>query len=211
MAVDETSKTNSERREYFRLEDDVGLQYRLLDVDEVAPLREHIHQPGADKFMSAASFEETSRQLRRLLSSIREHSSNVGQAINMLDAKLNLLSQLFVRNDYEQEQFITQQVNLSAGGIGFFCEHPLEIEHMYELKIILLSSNIGIKAIGKTVQCEGKPDLSAQKPYYIAFEFVHIREADRDIVVRHLITKQTEQRMSEKAQEEGNDKLTPVK
>ena len=53
---------DDDRREYFRIEDEIALDYREVNDDEADQLLERIQSRLVDKFTAASSFAATSRQ-----------------------------------------------------------------------------------------------------------------------------------------------------
>ena len=58
---------SDERREYFRIEDEVTLEYRVITESEMECVLFRIKDEVPDRFTAAASFASTSRQLKHLL------------------------------------------------------------------------------------------------------------------------------------------------
>ena len=54
---------SEERREYFRIDDEIALDYRPISEGEGELLREKIQSRVVDKFTAASSFTSTSRQM----------------------------------------------------------------------------------------------------------------------------------------------------
>ena len=65
---------SDERREYFRIEDEIALDYRLISEDEVDGLMEKIQSRLVDRFTAASNFTATSRQMAHLIHKIQNQS-----------------------------------------------------------------------------------------------------------------------------------------
>ena len=57
---------SDERREYFRIADEIALDYRPLKDEEVDGLLERMRSRLVDRFTAASSFAATTRQMAHL-------------------------------------------------------------------------------------------------------------------------------------------------
>jgi hypothetical protein len=93
-------------------------------------------------------------------------------------------------------------VTLSGGGICFGVDREYPQNALLELRIVLLPSMVGILSVGKVVSCQQAfPALSAS-PWNMAVEYRDIREADRDLLVKHVMNRQTEELRRQRYPEE---------
>ena len=58
--------------------------------------------------------------------------------------------------------------------------------------MILHPSIIGILSMAHVVYCERLAEMAGSYPWQIAVEYSHIREADRDLLVSHIMNRETE-------------------
>ena len=187
---DDVNRTSGEdRREYFRVDDSVVLDYRVISEQELPVLAEQL-RGRPSRFTAAAEFAASSRQMNRLLHKIRRLSPDLVRYLEAVDSKLNTLARLFLMEELDPPQQSARKVSLSAGGIGFCARKPLTAGDLVELRLVLLPSQTGVLSLGRVVYCEPCSDGDAEFPHFVAIEFDRLREADRELLVRHLFGRQ---------------------
>ena len=192
----------AERREYFRIRDQVILEYRPLNAAEAAFMAEELQRDIPDRFTIAARCEANSRTMNRLSHTFVGKMPDLARYLKLLDDKLNYMARLFVMEAMDVTERIPQVVTLSGGGICFGVDREYPQDTLLELRIVLLPSMIGIHSVGKVVNCQqAYPALSAS-PWNMAVEYRDIREADRDLLVKHVMNRQTEELRRQRYAEE---------
>ena len=189
---------SDERREYFRIDDEVALEYRLIDEAETDALLERIHARFPDRFTVASSFTATSRQMAQALHKLHNQSPELTRCLQAIDQKLNMLAQLFVSEEMHLEQQSTREVNLSAGGLAFRSQHEIRTESLLEMRVVLFPSLVGILTLARVIHCEPIDDDNDRFPWQVAVTFEQLRERDREQLVRHVMAKQTRQLRAER-------------
>jgi c-di-GMP-binding flagellar brake protein YcgR len=183
---------NDDRREYFRVEDQVTLEYRVITEAEMEGVLLRIRDEVPDRFTAAASFAGTSRQMKHLLQNLTGESPDLALCLQALDKKINLLAQLLVAETINQQGTSLREVSLSAGGLAFNAERELRVGELLETRLVLFPSLTGILTVAQVVSSERRGDVNGGMPWRVAVEYRYIREADRDLLVKHLFSRQTE-------------------
>jgi hypothetical protein len=191
---------SEERREYFRIDDEVVLDYRVVNESEVEALVERIQARVPDRFTAASSFAATSRQMAQVMHKVQNQSPELARCLQAIDQKLNLLAQLFVTEEIHIEDQPTQEVNLSAGGVAFRSQQEIKTGSLLELRMVLFPSLIGILNVSRVIHCERLSDGNTQFPWQIAVSYEHLRESDRELLVRHIMTKETQRLRTERGE-----------
>ncbi len=184
---------SDERREYFRIEDEIALDYRVISQAEADKLLERIRSRLVDRFTAASSFAATTRQMAHVIHKVQAESPELARCLQAIDNKLNLIAQLFVSEEMELNEQPTREVSLSAGGVAFRAQHELKVGSTLELRMVLFPSLVGILTISRVVHCERMNDSNVQFPWQVAVEYDYLRETDRELLVRHIMAKETEQ------------------
>jgi c-di-GMP-binding flagellar brake protein YcgR len=182
-----------DRREYFRIEDEIALDYREVNEDEVDQLLERIQSRLVDRFTAASSFAATTRQMTHVIHKVQIQNPDLARCLQAIDQKLNMITQLFVTEEMETGKQATREVSLSAGGVAFRAQHELEAGSLLELRMVLFPALVGIVTISRVVTCSRVEDGNGQFPWLVAVEYEHLRETDRELLVRHIMAKETEQ------------------
>ncbi len=192
---------SAERREFFRIQDEVALDYRVISEQEAEDVLLRIQDDRPDRFTAAASFAGTSRQLNHILQNLSLKSPDLAMCLSALDKKLNTLAQMLVVEEMDMGASGTREVSLSAGGLAFNADQSLKIGELLETRIVLFPSVTGILTVSRVVNCERRSDVDGDLPWRVAVEYQHVREADQDLLVKHVLNRQAEQR---RAQLEGD-------
>ena len=193
---------NEERREYFRIDDEVVLDYRLVKGDELDQLLERIRSQVVDRFTAASSFASTTRQMAHLIHRIQADSPDLARCLQAIDQKLNMIAQLFVSEEVEENQHPTREVNLSAGGVAFRSQHEIPVDSLLELRMVLFPSLVGIITISRVIHCERTGEGDPRYPWMVAVEYEHLKESDREALVRHVMARETEQLRRRRARDD---------
>lgn len=192
-----------ERREYFRINDEVVLDYRLVNDTGLDTLRDTIESPVPDRFTTASSFAASSRQIAHAFHSVQNDSPEVARCLQALDHKLNTLAQLFVAEEIRLNERTAQDVNLSAGGLAFRAQSQIDQGALLETRLVLLPSLMGILMVSRVVHCERVNDGDLQFPWQIAVSYEILRESDRELLVRHVMARETELLRRKRKHESG--------
>jgi len=182
-----------ERREYFRIDDEIALDYRLINEDEADQLLVKIQSRQVDRFTAASSFAATTRQLTHVMHKVQTQSPELARCLQAIDQKLNMVAQLFVTEDMDLNEQQTREVNLSAGGVAFRAQHEIGMDSLLELRMVLFPSLLGILTVSRVIHCERVNDDNRQFPWQVAVNYEYMRESDREHLVRHIMTKETQQ------------------
>ena len=184
---------SDERREYFRIADEIALDYRLISDDEADRLVEKIQSRQVDRFTASSSFAATTRQMTHVMHKVQSESAELARCLQAIDQKLNMVAQLFVTEEMELNEQPTREVNLSAGGVAFRAQHEIGMDSLLELRMVLFPSLVGILTVSRVIHCERINDDNRQFPWQIAVVYEHLRESDREHLVRHIMAKETQQ------------------
>lgn len=190
----------ADRRNFFRVNDNVMLCYRRLSPDAQASSGQADEQrQGLDQFVLAARFSSTTQEMRPLLGTIESRSPEVAKYLWEIDKKLNQMAQILMMQELQHGGSHIRDVSLGAGGIAFTLNELLPVGTLLEIRLVLVSSMVGVKAQGKVVR--GEREDNSEHRYWVAIEFTDIREQDRDLLVRHMLGRQLQERRQQKQDE----------
>lgn len=176
-----------ERRNYFRMAQRVAMEIKPLDparaTDPAAPLADD----GTQRFRLLSELEAMHAESQSMLASLTRRDPELSRYLRMLDRKIRLVAEACVDHDEiplpEQET----EVNLSAGGVSFFSPKAEQPGSYLAIRLLLLPERAGLLLKSRVLRAtkdEGR--------YKIHCEFLHVSEADRAVITRHLL--QVEQR-----------------
>lgn len=187
---------NSDRREYFRINDTAFVDYKLIDHVEAERLGAIIQNPlqsGEDN-QGKLQLNTIQTTFTHLTDQINQNDREVARALRLLDEKINIHVQLLKRqNNKAKDSNPAIDVNLSGGGIAFFSAEKLDAKNILEIHIELIPSGTTIHAITSVISCNKIHDAPNETPYFLRLVFSHMSECDRNLLVKHTLSRQAEE------------------
>ena len=174
-----------ERRRFFRIDDTVGVSFRLL-TEEEANAQSGDKQRDVDAFSLIAGYET---QIEHYLGQLRIKEPVVAAVIESMNKKMNcVISQLELESRQLQRlSHKVQDVNLSACGMAFMIDSAIDVGREMGLNLILRPTNLHISTLGRVVACE--PSLAGDS-YYIRVNFHDMEHADQEVLIQHIVKRQ---------------------
>lgn len=195
-------KSLKERRGYFRISDDVVLTYGLVEEAEYQALPDKRSNSNTNGFNLKAKFAALDRAMRPVFRRLEERSEDLARCLATLNEKLDMLAEVVLRHEVDLDALPSQEVNLSAGGMSFEVQKPIEPGRILRLRLLLKPSSIGIEAYARVVYSKALKRLGTPGfPYRVGVEFLHLREEDSDLIIRHVLCKEADQRRQASRQE----------
>jgi len=182
------------RREYYRINDEITLHLRLLDED--AEHASAAFPQDAALFTQLESLQELELQTQPLLRQLAEHNAVLGHCLRLLDRRNALLTQTLLQQ-VDTDFGSLQKVNLSEAGLSMIYRQELLVGRRLALKILLLPQSHALLLCARIVYCK----LIAGS-YSVGLEFENLNEVQRQVLARHILHRQAQQRRQER-QEEG--------
>lgn len=172
------------RRQYFRIEDEVLMRYRVVDARGTAR---------ADD--SLLDLEPELRALghrqHELMGEIRQRDELVADYLALLDEKIDLVGRLLVTRTQELKAEDRKQVSLSAGGLSFFVDQPVEPGKTLDLQIVMLPGYEAVRMLGEVRTCDV---VAGGRQHRVAVEFTRIDDKSRELVARHVMQRDASKR-----------------
>ena len=137
-----------ERRQYYRIDDHVIFNYRILQDN--AQLTER------DKSTSAAFemielFGQMNQQMRVTLGRISDKSADIASYLKSLDNKIELLAEMNLFKENQSSLGLRQKINLGAGGLSFSTNEDIKEGANLSIDMILSTDLTGLRLIGVVV------------------------------------------------------------
>ena len=183
----------SDRREFFRINDTVVIDYKVIERENVSKVAHRIAQStDDDEGNEQAQLRAIQNAFSHLMEQINHHDREVARALRMLDEKINLVSQSIQRYHNPVSPDDLTEANLSGGGIAFMVDTPIEIRGHVELHMQLLPTASTVHALATVVSCEKILSAPPDRPYHLRMVFTHMDEQDRNLLVKHTLNRQAE-------------------
>ncbi len=181
----------SERREFFRIEDFLSLSYHEVAATDLPQRLEQMELEQNHNFTIMSGLAAISQQMTGVMHTIQADMPEIAHYLKSLDQKVDLLGRALLSGEITLTAEQAHPVNLSASGIAFKSTEQLEIGAILELRLLLFPSLTGLQTFGEVVGCNKLEPAEVEFPYFIRVTFTHMRESDRDVLVRHIVQRQT--------------------
>lgn len=177
-----------ERREYFRIDDRIGLEVRPVTEPDQATQDDFDLSP---RETFTADYRRLDAEFRNLLASLPERDRLVTGLIKTLNSKLDLLARIiaFEQNPLQPEDW--QDVTLSEGGLSFLRNQPdLSIGDLLAVRMTLPPEMFQPEAIARVLELQPV----STGGYWVHTEFIELEDSDRQQIARHVMRWQIRQR-----------------
>jgi hypothetical protein len=195
------------RRRFFRIDDAVRLSYRPLATHELADRVARLGEGLGGSFALMASLSAITHRMSVSLRRIEQHSGEVAAYLRALDQKIEAVARALLLQDPSTPAMSEEPVNLSAGGLAIVTAQCLPVGTPLEIRLLLLPALAGILAFGAVVECT-EPTAAERHPpgdRLMRVDFTHIRDEDRDLLIKHMLRRQGEQLRRARQAAEGDN------
>lgn len=186
MSERTTGPQAADRREYFRVNDSIRVGMRVVPDDRVDRVEELLQEANASGFTVMASMAGINAELAISMRRIEQSDPDVATYLKALDNKIDILGRALTAQVSRLTGEEATPVNLSAGGLGMRSEECYTQGQTLEVRMLLFPSLTGVVAFAKVVECEPAP-ADAGGGFKLRLAFTHLREQDRDILIRHAL------------------------
>lgn len=195
----DSAQNAHERRNYYRVDDIVYLEYRFLRPEEAAALQaqDEVHLPPTrDPLL--AQLMGISRHIAPLLGDIRRDAPSVAKYLEGLHRKVDIitshvLTEIRARNRPADAVALDKcRVNLSAGGVAFYVAAPAAVGVTLNVMVGIRESGLIIDTYGQVIGCDERTSTDGKKQYLLRIEFPYLEEPERRQLMRHILDKQRE-------------------
>lgn len=192
-----------ERRRFFRIDDTLGICWRILSDQEAKSFAERVNQHGGN-FDLASNFDN---RIHTLLEACRVQNPVAAELLDLMNKKLNLvIRQLDVDAALLQKiAYDLKQVNISACGLAFASNEPLQAGAMLQLDLLLQPGDSHVVAMAKVVACEKLEDAGhdAEGKWFLRLDFVELNANDQELLIQHVVKRQSNQLRERRAGREN--------
>lgn len=181
-----------ERRRYFRIDDEVNLYYKKVD-EKIISQTSHMSDNVLANCSLAAALEMVSQESRMMMNRIERSSPDIADYLKLIDSKIDLVSQAIMMQGTEFKEKDTRNANLSASGVAFDSEEPLQVGDYLEIKMLLVSCMAVIVTYGQVIYCKEKRPSDSQYTHVVGVNYVNMKDQDRELLIKHVVKRQMQQ------------------
>ncbi|MET0379996.1 MAG: PilZ domain-containing protein [Spongiibacteraceae bacterium] len=172
--------SGADRREYFRVEDRALLRYCVVSAEVATAAPAESHFDDSDLFWVMRELRNIDRENHNVLRTIAEQSRDLGQYLRGINRKIELIAGALLARDPDHAGIAAQEISLSEGGLSLLVDPKLEVGSTLALELTLLPEQIGIVCYGEVIANRDEP------PQRNVVQFVRLRDADRQLIARHI-------------------------
>lgn len=194
------SASDPDRRQFYRVEDRVGVEYRPFQGDLNGPLEPLFE--GGETLPLEEEFRRYDSEIRHHIGLIGESDRNLAQLAKALNDKLDTIARImaFQQKPLQDDQWLA--VTLSEGGIAFQApEPPLAVDDQLALRLTLLPELAQVVALGRVVSVE-----PGEAGAVVHLQFTRLDDHERQQIARHVLRIQARERQQQRqrSEEPGN-------
>ena len=182
-----STRDADDRREYYRIEDTIALEFHPLKQGETADASSA--DSASQLFSLLSELHLMDFESQHLLRHIHERDRTLAGYLKVINKRIDLLGQALAQS-LLRDIGPARQVTLSEGGISFSSAQPLETGTHLAIKMVLMPQALGMLLRAVVVHNQLREDGQ----FEIGTEFEALTDAQRQLLARHILQKQAQKR-----------------
>lgn len=189
-----STRDADDRREYYRIEDTIALEFHPLSGPE-AEATDVLHDPSPlfNLLSELHLLDYESQHLQRQISS---RDRTLSDYLKVINKRIDLLGQAMAQG-LLREIGVPRVVSLSEGGISFPSPQAATLGSHVALKMVLMPQALGLLLRARIAHCSHRGDGL----FEIGAEFEALTDTQRQLLARHILQKQAQERRQARDQE----------
>lgn len=183
---------SSEMRNFFRIDDSVSMSYQQISEQELDGRIGNMEREVEGNFTVMGSIASINQNMAGIMHRIEGGEPDIAEYLKAINNKIDILGRALLATANDITEQPAQPVNLSASGMAFYTAKPIEHGVVLELRLLLMPSFTGIITFCEVVGCDQVEDAGEGFSFFTRVNFTHMREMDRDLLIRHVIKRQGE-------------------
>lgn len=182
-----STQDDQDRREYYRIEDTLALEFsRLSDTEAQATETLHDSSPLFNLFSELHILDFESQHLLRHIS---ERDRTLASYLKVINKRIDMLGQA-VAQSLLGDIGPPKKVTISEGGVSFNSPEAVEAGTHLAIKLVLMPQALGLLLRAKVIHCQACGD----NQFEIGTEFESLTDAQRQLLARHILQRQAQER-----------------
>ena len=179
-----------EKRQFFRIQQDVVFNYCAVSNDNVMHNRPELHFEHSETLCLFSEFQQIENTSAPILDTIQQESPLIADYLGTINQKLNLVCQQILANQSSVHDIDSGKIDISQGGFGFQCDSPIGVESWLAVKLIFLPSYTGVISYGQVTRNAMQEDGS----YLIGVRFHNLTDEQSKLIAKQIFTTQIMER-----------------
>jgi uncharacterized protein YdcH (DUF465 family) len=176
----EEQNVMEDRRRFFRLDDEVVLDFQTISREEISAWKES-HQQHKDEL------SQLEQDIGNHISQMKSQDPTIARLFELFNQKINMLGSRQPLNTAKREMSATEartRINLSACGMAFHTHQSIEKDDHLLLNMQLKPSNAELSLTGKVVSVEESSE--PEEPNLVRIDFSDLKGAEQEVLIQHL-------------------------
>lgn len=180
----------NEKRQFFRIEQDVIFNFRLVSSDNVLHNRPEQHFEHSETLCLFSELQHIDSNNAQLLESIKHKDPLMAEYLNTINQKIDLVCQQVLATQSSVHDMENGRVDISQGGLAFNCDHSIGVESWVAVKLIFLPCYAGIISYGQVT----RSTLQADGSYLIGVRFHNLTAEQSKLIAKQIFSTQIAER-----------------
>ena len=179
----------AERRSFFRIHSEIALSFHSIDTYTLQ------HSRPEDEFPEDQDTLDLFNEYKRLdkegsphLAAVGEYNRALADYLQILNKKLDLLTQQTLAAKYLSKEVRPTHVNLSEGGIAFNSSKQFYKDSHLAVQLMFLSDYSSLACFAKVIRCE--PQENNAGGFKLACKFKALSTAKQDLLGKQIMQSQ---------------------
>jgi hypothetical protein len=193
-----------ERRSFFRVDDTVRLSLARVPAEELAARIDRLDRGLGGNFTVMSRLAAITAEMTVGLRRIEKRDPELATYLRAVDQKIELIGRALIAQEPELSAETAVPVNLSAGGMCVGVDEAFGTGTLVEVRMLLVPAFTGLVVYGTVVESSPAQtgEAGARYRHLARIEFTHIREQDRELLIRHLLRRQSAQLRDQKDEDQ---------
>lgn len=187
-----------ERRKFFRIDHQVSIELKKISEEEIRNNPTPVQFEVSPYFLLLSQLQDLDTEGDHLLRKIAEKDSNTAAFLQLMHRKIDTIAKAVAANGIELEQILSQEINLSEGGMMFEYPQSFDSTQHLAIKLIFPETCIGLLLYGRV--CRLIPCSNGN--YKVGIQFIRMPESCRVLLARQVMLLQSRQRLKERQDKE---------
>ncbi len=185
-----------DNRRSFRVSESVYVKYEVLTEEDFEAGIEHRNLRLGLNDGAQASLVDIEARLGEAMFLLSAEHAKVARCMTLLNDKLNVVIEQLPglrETKTSLSKLPPQTCDVGADGMVFSSKEPLEVGTKLHLQFLLSSDSRFVETFCRVVRMTDSPDDSGQDlPYGIAVEFANLPPSQREILIQHMFSRESE-------------------
>lgn len=180
---------DQERRQYYRIDKPVVIDYKVVSRDDVAGSSQPHQFNVPPYFLLQSQLAEIDSESQHLIYKIGESTPHLATYLQQLNKKVDLIARTIAGSDLDLENSQRQTINLSEGGLSFIAPEKIDVTSYLALKLVFPDNGLGLLLYAEVQRC-----AEAEGGYELGVAFMRMPESCRTLLARLILEAQARER-----------------